>query len=424
VQAVPDALAPELGALLASDPEAMRDPHPLFGELREAGPVLSFGPMVLITRHADVRDACRDAERLSNRTFLGSRAEDALSRMTAEQRDAYRVVSEFESRYVSRSDGEDHARRRRLMQRAFTPRRINALRARIEAIAAGLLDDLAAERGGSGAPDREAELISFAWRLPLMVVAELLEIPAEDLDAIHGWSAAIGRNRRGVDPVALLGALDAITAMKEYIGDRLPGLTATDGESALLAELLEAHAGDRLSVEELTAMFVILLFAGHETTTGLIAGGVVELLRHPDQWRWLAADPGGRAPAAVEELLRFVSPVQWTWRLAASDYRCGDSAIAAGTTVALMLAGANRDPSVFAGPGELDLGREDAGRHLAFGLGPHFCIGNALARLEAEVAFRVLAERFPRMSLACDPSQLRWQGNAMLRQLASLRVTF
>jgi cytochrome P450 len=398
-----------LSDLFASDPVAMADPFSPLSELREAACVYGLGPMTLITRYAAVRDASRDIQRLSSQTFLGSRAEDALSRMTDVQRDAYRIVSTFESKYVSRSDGEQHARLRRVMQRAFTPRRIADLRPRIERITGDLLDEVAT--------GDEVDLIGFAWRLPLMVVGELLEVPPADVDVIHGWSSAIGRNRRGVDPDALMGALDAIGEFRVYVDEVIERQRHSPRESELVTLLL--GAGDRLSAEELTAMFVILLFAGHETTTGLISNGLVALLRHPDQWRLLRDDPE-LARDAVEELLRFVAPVQWIWRVAATDYPCAGTVIPEGTTVALMLAAANRDPDAFDRPDQLDLRRPDAGRHLSFGLGPHFCIGNALARLEAEIAFHTLAERFPDMELGDGP--LRYQGNAMLRQLAAVPV--
>ena len=399
-------------ALLANDPGAMADPYPVLSELRETACVYPLGAMTLITRYDAVRDASRDIGRLSSRTFTGSRAEEALARMNDRQREAYRIVSDFESRYVSRSDGEQHARLRRVMQRAFVPRRMAELAPRVQTIADRLLDELAASP--------EPDLVDLAWRLPLLVVGELLEVPAQDVDLIHGWSSAIGRNRRGVDPDALLGALDAIAEFRAYVEAMIARHRASPRESDLVAQLLDAREGDRLSADELTAMFVILLFAGHETTTGLIANGMVTLLRHPDQWRALTEDPDLAGPA-TEELLRFVSPVQWTWRVATADYDCDGTVLPAGSTIALMLAAANRDPAAFAEPETLDLGRTDASRHLAFGLGPHFCIGNALARLEGEVVVRGLAQRFPEMTLT--PAPVHWRGNAMLRQVTSLPVS-
>ena len=260
----------------------------------------------------------------------------------------------------------------------------------------------------------------FAWRLPLLVVGELLEVPRGDIDRIHEWSSAIGRNRRGVDPDALMPALDAIAEFREYVETLLAEHRGADHRSGLLTALLGAGDEQRLSADELTATFVILLFAGHETTTGLLTNGMIELLRHPGQWRALCADPG-LAGQATEELLRFVSPVQWTWRVVARPYEVAGTVLPTGTTVGLLLAAANRDPEVFADPETLDLRRLDAGRHVAFGLGPHFCLGNALARLEAEIAFGRLAQRFPGMTLGSGP--IRWRGNAMMRQVQALPVS-
>jgi cytochrome P450 len=411
-RADPRPLNERLLALFANDPEAMEDPYSVLSELRDTTGVYGLGAMTLITRYEAVRDASRDTARLSSQTFSGSRAEEALARMDDRQREAYRIVAEFEAKYVSRSDGQQHARLRRVMQRAFVPRRMAELEPRVQAITDRLLDELAAAY--------EPDLVELAWRLPLLVVGELLEVPAQDIDRIHAWSSAIGRNRRGVDPDALMGALDAISEFRVYVDEMIARHRESPRESDLVAQLLDARHGDRLSADELTAMFVILLFAGHETTTGLIANGMVTLLRHPEQWRALTEDPSLAGPA-TEELLRFVSPVQWTWRVASTDYECDGEVLPAGTTVGLMLAAANRDPAVFADPEALDLRRADAGRHLAFGLGPHFCIGNALARLEGEVVFRGLAERFPELALTPEP--VRWRGNAMMRQVASLPVS-
>jgi cytochrome P450 len=167
-------------------------------------------------------------------------------------------------------------------------------------------------------------------------------------------------------------------------------------------------------------MFVVLLFAGHETTTNLISIGLVDLLGHPEQWRRLREDDV--AENAVEELLRRVTPVQWEQRLVMEEMEVGDVTVPPGQTVLTMLAGANRDPEVFERPEDLDVGREDARRHLSFGHGPHFCLGASLARLEARLAFEGLAERYPDMRLAVPAEELRFQGNAMMRQLAALPV--
>jgi cytochrome P450 len=404
-----DTLDDRVAALFASDPAAMADPWPLFAELREAGPSHRHGTFVLITRYAECLRALRDPERLSSRTYLGSRADEALARMTPEQRDAYHAVSAFEARFMSRSDGGRHARIRRVVQRVFTPRRIAELRADVERYAEELLDGL-----GGGAVD----LAPFAYQLPLMVIADMLEVPQSDRELIHGWSGTIGRSRRGVDPEALMPANEAIGAFGAYIRAMVAERRRAPRESDLVALLLDAE-GDVLSEEELVSAYVNLLFAGHETTINLIASGLRELLLHRDQWDALCASPE-HAGEAVEELLRFVSPVQWAWRVALADYEDGDIAVPAGTTAAILIAAANRDPSVFDRPDELEIGRGNAREHLAFGSGIHACLGAALARLEGEVAFRTLVRRYPEMQLAEESPA--WRGNAMLRALSTLRV--
>jgi cytochrome P450 len=403
-----------LAALLASDPEAMADPYPLYADLRETAPTHRVGPMVLVTRHADAKRIFLDAHRWSNQTTRGSRAEDALARMTEQERDAYRRVSDFESMYVSRTDGVEHDRLRRIGHRAFTPRRIEALRESLQRYTDELL-----EQARDAAVDGIADLMPFAYRLPLMAIADMLEVPAADRETIHAWSGVIGENRRGVDPRTLLPALRAIGEFGAYIREMVAERRRAPRESDLVRLLLDAEGDEVLTEAELTAMFVVLLFAGHETTTNLLGTGTRDLLEHPAQWAWLCAEPT-RAEEAVEELLRFVNPTQWAWRVAADDVEVAGEPIAAGTTVGVLIGAANRDPRAFDDPDALDLARADARKHLGFGLGVHFCLGNALARLEGEVAFGTMARRFPEMELATDT--FRWRGNAMFRSLQELPV--
>ncbi len=182
---------------------------------------------------------------------------------------------------------------------------------------------------------------------------------------------------------------------------------------------MEAEGSERLSGEEMTANFVVLLFAGHETTTNLIALGLRELLLDREQWQRLVDDPT-MIRGAVEELLRWVSPVQWISRVAALDQEIAGVEVARGDAVHLVLGAANRDPAVFADPETLDVGRADANEHLALGFGPHFCLGNALARLEARIALEALVRRFPDIDLAGEPES--WTGAAMLRTITDLPV--
>ena len=220
----------------------------------------------------------------------------------------------------------------------------------------------------------------------------------------------------------MIDAHHAIEEFRAYVGGVIARHRADpDAGSELVAALLGAEGEEQLSEDELAAMFVVLLFAGHETTTNLISIGLVELLRERDQWELLCRDPS-LVPGAVEELLRWVTPVQWEQRLVVEDVELGGALLERGQTVLTMLAGANRDPEVFERADELDITREDARKHLSFGHGPHFCLGASLARLEGEIAFTELTRRFPDIELAVDPGELVFQGAAMMRQLRALPV--
>jgi len=402
-----------LRALLASDPDALADPYPLYRELRERSPVHELGSVVVMARHDDVKAAARDTAGLSSRVFSSDRAAEAVAGMSEEGRRAHEAVAAYDANIMSHADGEHHARLRRIAHRAFTPRRIAELRAAVETYTDELLDELAASEVG--------DVKVLAYQLPLMVISDMLGVPAADRERIHEWSAAIGRSRGVVDPEALIGAERALAEFGEYVAALAGDLRGSADHSGIVAALLDAEAEERMSPEELTATFVFLLFAGHETTTNLIAIGLLDLLTHPEQWRRLCDDPAAAAPAAVEELLRFSSPVQLIQRVAAHDVEYGGVRIPAGRHVIGLLGSANRDPGAFERPDELDVARPGGG-HLDFGFGPHFCLGASLARLEGQVALTTLARRYPDMELAAEPGELTWGGNAMLRSVATLPV--
>jgi cytochrome P450 len=398
--------------LLSSDPEAMAGSFALFAELRESAPVHDFGTMALVTRHADVKPLIRDGARFSNASRrLGTWAEQNRARLPESAREAFDEVTAFEAMYVSRTDGDVHARLRRIAHRAFTPRRIAELEERTRDYVDEMLTALA-ERD-------EPDLMVLAYRLPLMLIADLLGVPQADRELIHEWSARLGRNRGGTEEAPLLDACEAMEEFRAYVDEMLASHRRAQDPGDLVSALVGAEQDERLSSAELAAMFVVLLFAGHETTTNLIGVGTRGLLEQRGQWEALCADPS-RAAAATEELLRWVTPVQYGNRLPLVDVEVAGTAIPAGKTVITLLGAANHDPRAFADPETIDIGRANAGQHVALGFGPHFCLGASLARLEGRIVFEQLAARFPGMELAGGEPQ--WIGNASLRRLRELPV--
>jgi cytochrome P450 len=403
----------ELSEIVNSRSDGLADPFPVWTRMLSEDPVHRHGPLVLVGSHRQVKALIRDNVRLSNSTMeAGTRAQAIIEGLTEDQRQAHREVSAFESLYLSRSDGDQHKRLRTVAHAAFTPRRIAAMRLAVQRYTEELIT--------ASMTGEVVDLMpTLAYQLPLMVIADMLGVAPQTRERIHDWSNRLARNRGGDDPTALMDAHAAMADFRHYVEDVvLPERRRSPGTD-LVSALMQAHEGERLADQELTAMFVILLFAGHETTTNLIGNGLVELMRHRDQWERLCADPS-LVPAAVEELLRWVTPVQWLGRVATESFELEGVRIERGQTVFPVLAAANRDPEAFEDPDRLDIARSDAKNHLALGFGPHFCIGNALARLEGEVAFRTLVTRFPDLRLARD--DLTWRGNAMLRGLAALPV--
>jgi cytochrome P450 len=408
---VDQALADDVGSLLAGDLETMADPWRVWNRLREEAPLFEHGPVVLVTRYDDVRTLYRDNANFSNEAARRGSAFDAIrAGLNGIEREALDSVTAFEAMYVSRTDPPQHARLRMIAHRIFTPRRIEELRRSIEGYTESMLSD--AEAGTT------VDLMPFAYRLPLMVISDLLGVPDADREKVHEWSGKLGANRLGAPPDVLLAAHAAQLEFREYVGGMVAEHRRGPAPSDLVAALMDAE-GDRLSAEELTAMFVVLLFAGHETTTNLIAIGLDQLLRHPDEWRSLCEDRT-LVGNAVEELLRVVSPVQWTRRVTTRQVAFADRVLPEGQTVFAVAAAANHDPRVFDEPDAVQIARPNAKDHVALGFGPHFCLGASLARLEGQIVFDALARRFPKAEPATD--ELQWRGAPSLRSPASLPV--
>ncbi|MEZ4719107.1 MAG: cytochrome P450, partial [Caldilineaceae bacterium] len=315
-----------------------------------------------------------------------------------QQRDLYRM----QINWMLFRDPPDHTRLRGLAQRAFTPRMVEQMRAAIQDITDSLLDRVAAK----GELDVMADL---AYPLPVTVIARLLGVPEADVDTFHAWSDALGRSLDLTEEEEVYNeasrAAAAFTAFLADLADRRRVEPTDDLLSALVAAEEE---GDHLTTDELYATCALLLVAGHETTVNLIGNGTLALLRNPAQLALLRADPS-LTRSAVEELLRYDSPVQLTSRIVLAEVEVDGQRIPPGMQLSFMLGAANHDPAVFTDPHTLDIARKP-NPHLAFGSGIHYCLGAPLARLEAQIAFDTLLRRFPMLTLLDDepapPGQL------------------
>jgi cytochrome P450 len=310
-------------------------------------------------------------------------------------------------------DEPDHRRLRDIVDEAFRRRAILEMEPRILAIA----DELAGELFADGSP---ADLVDrYARMVPLSVICELLGLPLADRPKFTAWASSF---TRFTSAIGILGVIPNFFAMKRYLERQLDAARERGGEG-LIAELVRVEReGGRISGNEMVAMLFLLLFAGHETTTHLISGSVYELLKDPALRDWLEED-WNRANLAVEEFLRFVSPVQFTKpRFVRKDVELGGARLKKGDKIMPMLVAANLDPRANNKPETLDLARKP-NRHISFGTGIHFCLGHQLARIEAACALKALFTRWPKLALAADPSQIKWRKRAGLRAIAHLPVT-
>ena len=386
-------------------PEFVADPYPTYHRLRTEDPVhespLGFW---VLTRYEDVAGILRDPR-------------FAKEPMVAAVAQRMGVQTATIGLSMLDRDPPDHTRLRGLTSKAFTPRVVEGLRPRVQEIVDGLLDRV--ERAG------QMDLIEeFAYPIPVNVICELLGVPIEDHERFKGWSLDLAR---GLDSI-MLGPDSEVARRsgraREGLTEYMRGLIALR-RAAPRADLLSAliaaeEAGDKLSEPELVATCILLLIAGHETTVNLIGNGVLALLRHPEQLRLLREQPT-LIGTAVEELLRYDGPVQRTARTPTEAVTIGGRTIPAGEIVMPFIGAADRDPAQFRDPDGLDITRTE-NRHVAFGLGIHFCLGAPLARIEGQIAINTLAKRLPHLALAVDHPEYRM--SLTLRGLAALPVTF
>jgi len=396
-----------------ASPAFKANPFPCYARLRAETParrviMLSKEAAWLVTRYDDVALVLKD-ERF---------VKDAANALTPEQmanRPWFRKLKLFKTmqRTMVNVDPPDHTRLRALVVKAFTPRLIEQMRERVQALTDELLDRVQARR-------RMDLIRDYALPLPATIIAEMLGVPVEDRHKFHRWSNSmmtISSNWR------MLKALLNVSAFMRYMRKIIKNRRA-DPQDDLVSALARAEeAGDKLSEDELVAMCILLLVAGHETTVNLIGNGMLALLEHSDQMDKLRSNPTLIKPA-VEELLRYASPADMaTERYAREDIAIAGVTIPRGEMVFGVIASANRDERQFTDPDTLDITREP-NKHLTFGLGNHFCLGASLARMEGQIAISTLLHREPDLRLAVARDSLRWRPGLVLRGLESLPVAF
>ncbi|MFJ6216983.1 cytochrome P450 [Streptomyces sp. NPDC092296] len=382
--------------------ELVRDPFTGYGPIRERpqlvrGQVRGVDPMWLATRHEDIRTVMSDPCFTIDAAAVPGGAVAHRTEQTWQARGMLPGYEKYLRAGIFDADGPDHRRLRGLLTAAFSPRRVAALRPRIEAVAAALLDRLP-EHAEHGVVDLVEH---FARPLPITVICELIAVPEADRDRWRRRSNTLTAGTCGGELGAALAGMvdDAHTLVDHH--------TSHPGGDDLVSALLTAHDGDRLSTVELVALIVNLVVAGHITTVNLIANGTEALLNHPDQLAALRRDPT-LMPHAVDELMRYCGPVVRALpRYATRDTTVGTTPVCAGEAVLPILSAANRDPRAFTDPGRLDITRTRSHRetHLGFGHGAHRCLGAHLAQEEAAIALSALLHRFPGLRLAAASPQ-------------------
>jgi len=399
--------APQDLLLELLDPAHRADPYPIYRQLRERGPLtLPEANLVVFSSFAECDEVLRHpsscADRLKSTAAQQAIAEGAQARP-------------FGTPGFLFLDPPDHTRLRRLVSKAFSPKVVKALESDITALVEGLLDKV--EAAGT------FEVISaLAYPLPVAVICRLIGVPIED-EPKFSWASSL--LAQGLDPfIAFTGQpqgfedrLQASLWLRGYLRDLLRQRRAAPAEDLMSGLIAVEEAGDQLTEDEIVATCNLLLIAGHETTVNLIANAVLAMLSHRDVWAELARDAGQVSPI-IEETLRYDPPVQLVGRIAGDDMSIGDTHVPKGDTMMLLLAAAHRDPAVIERPDEFDPGRPGV-RHLAFGLGPHFCLGAPLARLEASVALSALTRRFPGARLDGEPV---YKPHVTLRGMARLEI--
>lgn len=395
-------------------PEVVANPYPYYDQLRSQDPVHwnESDNYWYITRYEDLTSLIRD-ERLSSARFRA-----VTAGLPEEVRQSLSALIGALSSWMLMSDPPSHTRMRGLINMAFTPRMIELMRSKTQTLVDGMLDKVQKD----GRMDVIADL---AKPLPATVISDMLGVPNQDQSQFKQWSDDIAAGLVGSESVGTQAdryamAQKSFLELSDYFRGIVQELRGHPQDNLLSALVAAEEAGDKLTEEELFANCVLLMFAGHETTTNLIGNGTLALLQNPEQMRMLQED-GELIGSAVEELLRFDSPVQKLGRLATADIEIGGKVIKAGELAMLCFGAANRDPEQFSNPDRLDITRPD-NRHVAFAHGIHYCLGASLARQEGQIAINTLLNRMPDIRL--ETEDLERNPSTVLRGLTSLPVSF
>ena len=393
-------------------PATNANPFPEFARLRAEDPV-HWSPAMkawIITRHADVKNVA-----LNNRQISADRLTPFFKTNPEYQRGSINSLVRYLNHWMVFRDPPDHTRLRRLFNKAFTPTSVSNLRPSIENIVAHLIDGMEAKARRGETVDY---ITDFAYPLPASLIMDLLGVPRADLERVKVWSddIALFIGTAQVAGNKYLRAESGAKAMSDYFRSLVEARTAEPHDDMISHLVLARDDRDALTTDEIIGTCILLLFAGHETTTNLIGNGFLYSMRHRDQWERLVADPS-LAESAVEEYLRYDGPSGALARVAAADLELGGKTIREGQRLFAFMNSANRDPEAFADPDRFDIGREP-NVHLTFGHGIHFCLGAPLARLEAQIAATRLAERLPDVRLSGgDPE---WHDSLILRGVKRL----
>jgi cytochrome P450 len=403
-----------------------------YAAMREKGPVAGVtlptgGPIWFVTRYAEAMALLKDDERFVNDPSNALTEEEyallfqqATEHLTDGQQQMAAQTDEILRRHLLGVDPPDHSRLRRLVAIPFTPKYIEGLRPRVQAIADTLLD--AVQARADETRRREMELIGdFAYPLPLTVISEMLGIPLADRDNFREWSQAAVSftpdDRSNPEVTAKL--IEFIAYLRRLVAEK----RSNPGDDLLSGLVLAEAEGDKLSENELLSMIFLLIVAGHETTVNLIGNGMLALFENPEQRARLQEDPN-LLKTAIEEMLRYYGPVEMSLtRWVRQDTELGGQRLRRGEQIMALLASANHDGEQFPNPEVFDISREP-NRHAAFGTGIHSCLGATLARLEGQIAFATLLSRLPDLALAIPRDEIRWRDATFLRGLTQLPVTF